>query len=145
MFPKCFPIRAQSFSPILSTLKFPANFSTKKPNNTPPIEPISIKTSSNEVPPLPSEDLVQKGKEKLVGSWLLLTAGSVLVMILLGGYTRLSKSGLSMTKWKPIAYKYPSNPEEWDREFENYKVKNKKTKGIFMVDAFFFRNSLNIK
>lgn len=69
-----------------------------------------------------NELLVKKGKEKIVGLWLLLTAGSVLAMILLGGYTRLSKSGLSMTKWKPIAYKYPANQEEWEVEFENYKV-----------------------
>ena len=42
-------------------------------------------------------------------------------MICLGGYTRLTKSGLSMTKWKPIGYKYPSNEEEWDYEFSSYK------------------------
>ena len=59
-----------------------------------------------------------------MGTWLLLTAGSVVLMILLGGYTRLSKSGLSMTKWKPIAYKYPTNVQEWEVEFENYKVFN---------------------
>ena len=115
----------RSLNPIFNAKTFSANFSTKKTNNAnniPPIEP-AVKPATNEVPPLPSEELVQKGKEKIVGSWLLLTAGSVLVMILLGGYTRLSKSGLSMTKWKPIAYKYPSNPQEWDREFENYKVK----------------------
>jgi len=43
-------------------------------------------------------------------------------MIVLGGYTRLSKSGLSMTKWKPIGYRYPKNVEQWEEEFENYKV-----------------------
>jgi heme a synthase len=73
----------------------------------------------------PTEELVMKGKEKLVGSWLLLTTGAVFFMIVVGGYTRLSKSGLSMTKWKPQGYKYPSSPEEWNDEFENYKVFNK--------------------
>ena len=63
-----------------------------------------------------------KGKEKLVGSWLLLTTGAVFFMIVVGGYTRLSKSGLSMTKWKPQGYKYPSTLEEWTEEFDNYKV-----------------------
>jgi len=46
--------------------------------------------------------LVKPHKEKLIGSWLLLTAGGVLFLIILGGYTRLSGSGLSMTKWKPV-------------------------------------------
>ena len=48
-----------------------------------------------------------------VSFWLLSTAGVILCMISLGGYTRLSKSGLSMTKWKPIGYKYPKNEEQW--------------------------------
>jgi len=69
----------------------------------------------------PRAEFVKPGKEKVVGYWLLATAGAVFCMITLGGYTRLSKSGLSMTKWKPIAYKYPRNQEQWEEEFENYK------------------------
>ena len=42
-------------------------------------------------------------------------------MIILGGYTRLSKSGLSMTKWKPLDIKYPRTQEQWEKEFEHYK------------------------
>jgi len=57
-----------------------------------------------------------------VGYWLLATAGAVFFMITLGGYTRLSGSGLSMTKWKPIAYRYPRNIDQWNEEFESYKV-----------------------
>ena len=52
--------------------------------------------------------LVKPGKQKVVGYWLLLTAGTVFVMIALGGYTRVSKSGLSMVKWRPINYQLPS-------------------------------------
>lgn len=69
----------------------------------------------------PLKDYVAPGKEKPVGYWLLATAGSVFFMICLGGYTRLSKSGLSMTKWKPIGYRYPPNEDVWNEEFENYK------------------------
>lgn len=57
---------------------------------------------------------VKEGKEKLVGSWLFLTAAGVLGMIVLGGYTRLTHSGLSMADWKPYTKKYPSNDEEWN-------------------------------
>ena len=92
--------------------------SEKKLEEVPKIESSYFLNSAHE--------FVKPGKERLVGFWLLITAGSVFFMILLGGYTRLSKSGLSMTKWKPIAYKYPSTKEEWNEEFENYKVKKKK-------------------
>lgn len=67
-------------------------------------------------------EFVKEGKEKVVGYWMLLLAGTVAVMIVVGGYTRLSKSGLSMTKWKPIGYKYPRDLKEWEEEFDNYKV-----------------------
>lgn len=66
--------------------------------------------------------LVKEGHRKKVGIWLLITAGAVFGMIVLGGYTRLSKSGLSMTKWKPIQYVYPKNEKEWEDEFDHYKV-----------------------
>lgn len=57
----------------------------------------------------------------MVGLWLIATAGLILAMICLGGYTRLTKSGLSMTKWKAFGYKYPNSSEDWNREFEWYK------------------------
>lgn len=42
-------------------------------------------------------------------------------MICLGGYTRLTKAGLSMTKWKAFGYKFPETQEEWEKEFDWYK------------------------
>ena len=54
-------------------------------------------------------DLVKEGKEKLVGSWLFLAAAGVLGMIVLGGYTRLTHSGLSMADWSPYTKRYPHN------------------------------------
>jgi len=41
-------------------------------------------------------------------------------MIVLGGYTRISGSGLSMTRWKPIDPKLPGSDEAWEKEFSNY-------------------------
>ena len=69
-----------------------------------------------------NEQLVLAGKEKLIGSWLLLSSGCVFFMIGLGGYTRLTKSGLSMTEWKPLSVEYPTNDEEWQKEFDTYKA-----------------------
>ncbi len=66
--------------------------------------------------------MVKEGQERKIGIWLLIVAGAVFGMIILGGYTRLSKSGLSMTRWKPIQSKYPQSKAAWEEEFEHYKV-----------------------
>jgi hypothetical protein len=55
--------------------------------------------------------LVRPGKEKLIGAWLFLTAAGVLGMIVLGGYTRLTHSGLSMADWSPYTKRYPQNDQ----------------------------------
>lgn len=59
---------------------------------------------------------------RTIGIWLLLTAGLIFFMIGVGGYTRLTKAGLSMTKWKAFGYKFPTTKEEWEKEFEWYKT-----------------------
>jgi len=43
-------------------------------------------------------------------------------MIGLGGYTRLSGSGLSMTDWRIEGRALPYTTEQWTKEFENYKL-----------------------
>ena len=45
----------------------------------------------------------------------------VFSMVVVGGLTRLTKSGLSMTDWNFIYEKAPSTNEEWKKEFEKYK------------------------
>jgi cytochrome c oxidase assembly protein subunit 15 len=40
--------------------------------------------------------------DKLVGGWLTVCAMTIFGMILLGGVTRLTESGLSMVDWRPI-------------------------------------------
>lgn len=53
--------------------------------------------------------------------WLI--AGLVLVLgqVVIGGITRLTESGLSITEWKPLAGAvYPSSEAEWTVEFEKY-------------------------
>jgi cytochrome c oxidase assembly protein subunit 15 len=60
---------------------------------------------------------------KSIGYWLLIGAFLVLMMIVLGGYTRLSHSGLSMVTWKPVTgFIPPLNQENWISEFEAYKT-----------------------
>jgi cytochrome c oxidase assembly protein subunit 15 len=50
------------------------------------------------------------------------TAGALVGMTLLGGYTRLSGSGLSMTSWRPKEWRLPMTEEAWEREFDIYKA-----------------------
>ena len=56
-----------------------------------------------------NENFVVKGKERVVGRWLMSVSGSVFAIIILGGYTRLSRSGLSMVKWHPHKVGLPRN------------------------------------
>lgn len=52
--------------------------------------------------------------------WLLICAGMVFAMVILGGATRLTESGLSMVEWNPLTILPPMNDAEWAAEFENY-------------------------
>lgn len=57
-----------------------------------------------------------------VFSWLLIVCFLVFVLIVVGGYTRLTNSGLSIVEWKPISGVVPPlSSEEWLEEFERYK------------------------
>mmetsp|Transcript_128688 Transcript_128688/g.223148 ORF Transcript_128688/g.223148 Transcript_128688/m.223148 type:complete len:488 (+) Transcript_128688:44-1507(+) len=66
--------------------------------------------------------LVRPGYEVPVGVWLLGTSGMLYTMIAIGGYTRLSGSGLSMTDWRIQGRSLPWTQEQWVREFEEYKT-----------------------
>lgn len=59
---------------------------------------------------------------KWVGYWLIGTSGLVFGIVVLGGLTRLTESGLSITEWRPVAGTLPPmNQKEWEEEFEKYK------------------------
>ena len=54
--------------------------------------------------------------------WLLAVATLVLVMVAVGGITRLTESGLSITEWKPVTGALPPLSEaDWQAEFDLYK------------------------
>lgn len=59
---------------------------------------------------------------KIVGYWLVGTSTLVFGIVVLGGLTRLTESGLSITEWKPITGAIPPlNQTEWEEEFTKYK------------------------
>jgi heme a synthase len=67
--------------------------------------------------------IVAPPSRKLIVSWLVLVAVLVFAMIVLGGVTRLTNSGLSMTDWKPVTgWLPPLGEEAWTAEFDRYKA-----------------------
>jgi cytochrome c oxidase assembly protein subunit 15 len=54
--------------------------------------------------------------------WLLWVALLIVAMVVVGGITRLTESGLSITQWKPISGIVPPlNDAQWQAEFANYR------------------------
>lgn len=61
-------------------------------------------------------------RDPWVGAWLLVICALVIAMILVGGATRLTGSGLSITEWKPVTGAIPPlNAEHWAAEFAKYR------------------------
>ncbi len=57
-----------------------------------------------------------------VAIWLLAGVVMIMIQVLLGGITRLTGSGLSITEWKPIMGTLPPlNDQDWNTAFEKYK------------------------
>ena len=54
--------------------------------------------------------------------WLFIVAAMIVAMVVIGGITRLTESGLSITQWKPISGTLPPLTDAaWQAEFDNYK------------------------
>jgi cytochrome c oxidase assembly protein subunit 15 len=59
---------------------------------------------------------------RAIANWLLAVAGLVFVMIVVGGITRLTESGLSITRWEPVSGAIPPlNEADWQRAFDLYR------------------------
>lgn len=71
---------------------------------------------------LPSESTTID-RPRAIARWLLGVAGLVFVMVVVGGITRLTESGLSMVRWEPISGIIPPlNAEEWQAELDAYRA-----------------------
>ena len=61
--------------------------------------------------------------QKFVAYWLFSMAILVAIMVVIGGITRLTGSGLSMVEWRPLMGTLPPlNAAEWQRVFELYRA-----------------------
>jgi len=64
----------------------------------------------------------EQKKRNIVVRWLWLGAGLIFLMVIIGGITRLTGSGLSMTDWNLIMGTFPpTNHTEWQQAFDQYK------------------------
>lgn len=85
---------------------------------------------------------------KQVAAWLLLCCALVFAMVVVGGVTRLTHSGLSMVEWQPIVGTIPPlNQVQWEETFQiyqqtpeyklvNHKMSLEEFKGIFWWEYF---------
>jgi len=85
---------------------------------------------------------------RMVANWLFICCIAIFIMVVLGGLTRLTNSGLSIVKWEPLSGAIPPlSGEKWQEYFDAYKQipeyqqENKSMtlpefKGIFWLEYF---------
>ena len=66
-------------------------------------------------------DRASGGARNAIRVWLMMLFALVVLMIAVGGLTRLTDSGLSITEWRPVTGALPPmSAEAWQAEFDNY-------------------------
>jgi cytochrome c oxidase assembly protein subunit 15 len=80
-------------------------------------------TASQQAKSSTSSSSFPKTSSKSVAYWLLGSAASVFGIVVFGGLTRLTESGLSITEWRPVTGSLPPmNQEHWEYEYTRYKL-----------------------
>ena len=68
-------------------------------------------------------DSPRRGARGAVRVWLMILFALVMIMIAVGGLTRLTDSGLSITEWRPVTGALPPmSAAEWEAEFDKYRA-----------------------
>ena len=71
----------------------------------------------------PADRSPKRDRRGAMRAWLWIVAFTILLMVVVGGATRLTESGLSITEWKPISGVVPPlTPEAWQAEFDKYRT-----------------------
>jgi len=72
---------------------------------------------------------------RAVAVWLWMVCTLIVIMVAVGGITRLTESGLSMVTWEPVTgFLPPRTPEAWQEAFEDYKEKAGTQFSLFSAD-----------
>jgi cytochrome c oxidase assembly protein subunit 15 len=70
----------------------------------------------------PSSAFLTTARPRALSVWLFAVAALIVAMVVIGGITRLTESGLSITEWKPISGTLPPLTDAaWQAEFANYR------------------------
>ena len=70
-----------------------------------------------------SRPAASQPRPRALATWLFVVAFMVFVMVVVGGITRLTESGLSMVRWEPISGIVPPlNETQWQAEFDHYRA-----------------------
>src|SRR6478752_2123035 len=71
----------------------------------------------------PAQHSMHPAAARQVAAWLLVCCALVFAMVVVGGITRLTHSGLSIVEWQPIVGTVPPlNDPQWLETFEKYKL-----------------------
>lgn len=81
---------------------------------------LALRSSPSAAPE--AQSTARMDDSRAAGTWLAAFAVMVFIMILVGGATRLTESGLSITEWKPVAGVIPPlSDAQWEGEFARYR------------------------
>ncbi len=90
-------------------------------------------------PTSPAPSATGRGQPRAVAVWLLACCALVFALIVIGGATRLTHSGLSITEWQPIVGTLPPlNETQWNEAFAKYQAtpEYREVNRDMKVDAF---------
>lgn len=72
---------------------------------------------------MPVGPLIDPARRRRVGWWFVAWTVLLFITVLIGGITRLTESGLSITEWQPVSGVLPPLSEPaWQAEFEKYRL-----------------------
>lgn len=112
--------RVSPLAQLWSRLTFSKSYSTLRPN----FAKTNFARYSSTATPLvnAARKVAPVVSSKIIGYWLISTSGLIFGIVVIGGLTRLTESGLSITEWKPVTGAIPPlNEKEWEEEFAKYK------------------------
>jgi cytochrome c oxidase assembly protein subunit 15 len=73
--------------------------------------------------PMAQDKIRDNSRPRVIRAWLITVAALVFATLLVGGATRLTESGLSITEWQPVAGALPPLSEaDWQMAFEKYQA-----------------------
>ncbi|PKK51537.1 hypothetical protein CI102_5418 [Trichoderma harzianum] len=91
-----------------------------------PLESLAAQNASavaSQVQAKASRAFPKKTTSKAVAYWLIGSAASCFGIVVWGGLTRLTESGLSITEWRPVTGSLPPmSLADWESEFEKYRA-----------------------